>query len=63
MKKLDDLEAQKDELKVRQAQEKTNLNNKIRARKKHEKKEKEKNAKNKERAHIPLSKLKLSLCP
>lgn len=62
MKKLDDLEAQKDELKVRQAQEKTNLNNKIRA-EKARKKEKEKNAKNKERAHIPLSKLKLSLCP
>ena len=41
MKKIEDLEAQKDELKVRQAQEKANLNNKIRAEKNRQKREKE----------------------
>ena len=41
MKKLDDLEAKKDKLIARQAQEKANLNNKIRAEKERQKRERE----------------------
>lgn len=41
MTRLDDLETQKDKLCVRQAQEKANLNNKIRAEKSRKKREKE----------------------
>ncbi len=49
MKKLDDLEAQKDELIARQAQEKANLNNKIRAEKERQKREREREKSKKQR--------------